>query len=119
MNVELHSPAFASGEVIPEQYACDGENLSPPLAWRHVPAEAVCLALILDDPDSPGVPFAHWLLYNIPAEQDHLDEGLPARSNFALGGHSRAHGFRYCRLRGPLPATGRGAHLLSEAVCPR
>ena len=35
--IELTSTAFGSGEMIPEKYTCDGEDISPPLAWGDPP----------------------------------------------------------------------------------
>jgi len=51
--MELSSSAFATGQPIPRRYSCAGEDLSPPLEWREVPADAISLALIVDDPDAP------------------------------------------------------------------
>ena len=35
--IEVTSTAFAEGEPIPEHYTCDGEEVSPPLAWSGIP----------------------------------------------------------------------------------
>ena len=42
--MELISAAFATGQPIPRRHSCEGEDLSPPLAWSGVPADAVSLA---------------------------------------------------------------------------
>lgn len=47
------STAFNEGGMIPKQYTCDGEDISPPLTWSNVPDETKSLALICDDPDAP------------------------------------------------------------------
>ncbi|MGO9572028.1 MAG: YbhB/YbcL family Raf kinase inhibitor-like protein, partial [Desulfomonilaceae bacterium] len=39
--------------MIPKLYTCDGQDISPPLSWSGVPAEAKSIALIMDDPDAP------------------------------------------------------------------
>src|SRR3989304_4714918 len=57
----LTSEAFKNGETIPTRYTCDGENVSPPLAWDGAPAETNAYALIMDDPDAPGGEVTHWL----------------------------------------------------------
>src|SRR5262245_26470977 len=33
MTVQLSSPAFPDGGAIPRVYTCDGQDVSPPLAW--------------------------------------------------------------------------------------
>jgi Raf kinase inhibitor-like YbhB/YbcL family protein len=107
----LTSPAFSSNGPIPSQYTCDGEELSPPLAWEGVPAGAASLALIVDDPDAPdpAAPkrvWVHWLLYNVDPQQGGLVEGAGntspvgrARSGLNDGGRTG--------YQGPCPPIGR------------
>lgn len=49
----LSSPSFAAGEAIPRRHSCEGEDLSPPLAWTAPPERTRSLALVVDDPDAP------------------------------------------------------------------
>ena len=49
----MSSSAFAHNGDIPASYTCDGEDLSPPLAWSDVPEGTLSLTLIVDDPDAP------------------------------------------------------------------
>ena len=53
MALELTSPAFSEGEMIPARYTCDGSDISPALSWSGVHKSAKSLALICDDPDAP------------------------------------------------------------------
>ena len=101
--VELRSSAFAAGRPIPRRYSCAGEDLSPPLAWRAVPADAVSLALIVDDPDAPVGTFTHWLAWGISPDDDGLAEGGRAP------GEGR-NDFREIGYRGPCPPRGHGPH---------
>ena len=48
--MRLSSSAFSDGEAIPRRFTCDGDDVSPPLAWTDVPAGARSLALLCDDP---------------------------------------------------------------------
>jgi Raf kinase inhibitor-like YbhB/YbcL family protein len=64
--MKLSSPAFENGGDIPEEYTCDGKQISPPLQISDVPATAKSLALIMEDPDAKAAPFVHWVLWNIP-----------------------------------------------------
>ena len=59
------------------QYSCDGEDISPPLAWGDPPAGTQSQALIMDDPDAPVGTWDHWILFNIPADMRELEENLP------------------------------------------
>ena len=53
MAMTLNSPAFQPNGHIPSKYTCEGEDVSPPLAWEGVPNGAKSLVLIIDDPDAP------------------------------------------------------------------
>ena len=44
MSLALRSRLFEEGGDIPRKYTCDGEDVSPPLAWSGVPEEARSLA---------------------------------------------------------------------------
>ena len=71
----LASPAFGSGQPIPSRYACEGDNVSPPLAWSEVPAGTVELALTVVDPDASGGQFVHWAVAGLDPALPGLDEG--------------------------------------------
>lgn len=71
----LESSAFAPGEAIPVRFTCDGDDLSPPLAWAEPPPGTESLALIFDDPDAPAGTWVHWVLFSIPATARSLPEG--------------------------------------------
>lgn len=73
----LSSPAFRDGDAMPIRFTCDGQNISPPLAWEHVPDGVMSFALILDDPDAPRGAFTHWVVYDLPKHTRGLSEGLP------------------------------------------
>lgn len=63
--IELTSAVFTTGERIPTQYCCDGEDMSPPLTWSDGPDGTQCYALIMDDPDAPAGTWVHWIAWNI------------------------------------------------------
>jgi len=83
MGMKLHSTAFTEGGMIPAKYTCSGENIHPPLSFEGVPAGTQSLVLVMDDPDIPqevqtmmGIEkFNHWVLYNIPADTQVVEEG--------------------------------------------
>ena len=79
MAMTLKSPAFQQNGYIPSKYTCEGEDVSPPLAWEDVPNGAKSLVLIIDDPDAPDpkapkMVWVHWVVYNIPPDTKSLPE---------------------------------------------
>ena len=77
--IRVESPAFTEGETVPTRFTCDGEGLSPPLAWSGVPEGAMELAVVVDDPDAPGGSYVHWVVLGLDPGLGGLDEGvLPA-----------------------------------------
>lgn len=80
MSLTLTSSAFDAGGVIPPIHTCDGNDISPPLAWSGLPAGTSSLALIVDDPDAPdpAAPqrtWVHWVLYDIAPDAAGLEQG--------------------------------------------
>jgi Raf kinase inhibitor-like YbhB/YbcL family protein len=71
----LTSEDIAEGEPIDSRYTCDGDDVSPALAWEDVPEEAAELVLIVEDRDAPGGTFTHWLAYGIDPAETTLGEG--------------------------------------------
>ena len=76
------APGFAftqsgvvEGEPIDSRYTCDGEDVSPALAWEGVPEGTAELALVMEDPDAPGGTFTHWLVYGLDPGETQLPEG--------------------------------------------
>ena len=62
-SVQLRSSAFPEGGTIPKRYSCDGEGVSPELAWTRVPRTARELTLVVEDPDAGR--FIHWTLLRL------------------------------------------------------
>jgi Raf kinase inhibitor-like YbhB/YbcL family protein len=55
---------------------CDGESVSPPLAWSNPPANTKSYAIIMLDPvGRGGLGVVHWVAYDIPASKTSLKEG--------------------------------------------
>ncbi len=104
----LTSPAFPAGGEIPRKYTCDGENISPPLAWDAPPLGTQSLALIMEDPDAPAGTWDHWILYNLPAGARDLAEGVKAVLDPKTGTTSRAGTNSWGKLEygGPCPPSG-------------
>src|SRR3989442_981117 len=99
--MKLSSPAFNEGGLIPSKFTCDGENVSLPLEWEDVPAQAKSLALIVDDPDAPSGLFVHWLVIDISPGNHGLSEGTGA-----TGATQGINGFGKIGYGGPCPPSG-------------
>ena len=104
--MDLITNAFDAGETIPNKFTCQGENVSPPLVWKSVPTEAKSLALICDDPDSPGGIWSHWVLYDIPPEREELPEDVPTEGRLSWGGAQGRNDFGDIGYGGPCPPKG-------------
>ena len=104
--MEIKSPAFAHGDLIPPKYTCDGADVSPPLSLAVVPAGTKSLALIADDPDAPAGTWVHWVVWNIPAGTKSLEEGIPAKEALPNGGRQGTSDFRRVGYGGPCPPSG-------------
>ena len=100
---KLTSEAFGHGEQIPRRHSCEGEDLSPPLAWSGLPEGTRSVALICDDPDAPSGTFTHWVAWGLDPAAGGLAEGESApaegRGGFGTAGY-----------RGPCPPPGHGPH---------
>jgi Raf kinase inhibitor-like YbhB/YbcL family protein len=110
MAMTLISPAFQQNGHIPSKYTCEGEDVSPPLAWEGVPNGAKSLVLIIDDPDAPDprapkMVWVHWVVYNIPPEIKSLPEN--ASKKVPQGALLGLNDFKKTEYGGPCPPIGR------------
>lgn len=116
MTIEVTSPAFSHGQRIPKKYTGEGEDISPPLSWSGVPAEAKELVLICDDPDAPTAePWVHWVVYKIPATATGLPEGIKKKARLkdppgVLQGKNSWPMGQNVGYRGPMPPPNHGTH---------
>ncbi|MDB5437922.1 MAG: YbhB/YbcL family Raf kinase inhibitor-like protein [Caulobacteraceae bacterium] len=111
--IELTSPAFDDGGSIPDRYTADGDLISPPLEVRNIPAGAISLALLVEDPDAPAPePLVHLLAWDLPPGQYALDEGLfKSPHHEGLDENLGRNSFLQSAWLPPDPPTGQGPHL--------
>jgi len=107
MALTVSSSAFKEGDRIPAKYTCQGQDVSPPLAWGEPPAGTQSFALIVDDPDAPGGVFTHWVLFNIPPDSRNLPEAVPTQAELASGALQGKTDFGRIGYGGPCPPPGR------------
>jgi Raf kinase inhibitor-like YbhB/YbcL family protein len=103
---ELTSTAFTLGEAIPVKYTCDGEDISPPLAWSDTPEGTQSFVLVSDDPDAPVGTWDHWVLYNLPAEARSLPEAFASDAELPDGSRNGQNSWRRLGYGGPCPPSG-------------
>ncbi|MFC0397897.1 YbhB/YbcL family Raf kinase inhibitor-like protein [Paraburkholderia rhizosphaerae] len=98
-----------SNEQVYGGFGCHGDNVSPRIAWSHVPPGAKSLVVTINDPDAPtdGLGWTHWEVVNIPASQASLEKG--ASGNPALlpaGAIETLTDFGESKYGGPCPPQG-------------
>lgn len=96
--LDVSSEAFTPNGAIPVRYACDGDDVSPPLTINKIPAEVKSLALIIEDPDAPGGTWLHWLVWNIPVIKHISENEVP--------GDQGMNDFGKISYGGPCPPSG-------------
>ncbi len=109
MALSMTSPNFEDGGGIPARYTCQGEDVSPALAFAGVPDGAKSLALIVEDPDAPDpaaptMTWVHWVLYDLPPGTTGLEENVRALPAGTMEG---TNNWRETGYGGPCPPIGR------------
>ena len=104
--MEIKSQAFAQGGFIPAKHTCDGEDVSPSLTWSGAPAGTQSFAVISDDPDAPAGTWVHWVIWNIPAGTQALEENVPKLEAPPNGARQGTNDFRRVGYGGPCPPSG-------------
>ena len=102
----LAASAFSEGEPIPLRYSCDGEDISPSLAWSGVPQGTETWVVIMDDPDAPRGTWDHWVVFNIPADVRGLEEAQPDTAQLPNGGVHGKNSWGKAKYGGPCPPRG-------------
>ncbi|WP_142847704.1 YbhB/YbcL family Raf kinase inhibitor-like protein [Telmatospirillum sp. J64-1] len=108
MPFALSSPALKANERMPEQYSCDGADISPPLEFIDPPPGTRSFAIICVDPDAPNGPFYHWGVFDIPGDATGLREQFLRTERGAS--HQAINDFEAKGYGGPCPPKGGGEH---------
>jgi len=99
--MKLTSPNFENGQMIPQKYTCDADNVSPALIINEVPEGAKSLAIVMLDPDVAVGTWIHWTVWNIdPKTNEVAENSVPSgavegKTSFGKPGYG-----------GPCPPTG-------------
>jgi len=106
--ITITSSAFAHNGAIPVKYTCQGDDISPPLAWTNVPAGTKSLALIVDDTDARL--YTHWVIFNIPPGTRSLSAGIPRQDTLTDGSLQGFNSAKTLGYAGPCPPVGAAHH---------
>lgn len=71
----LTSTKFVEGDMLPEEYTCDGDGVSPPLDWSNAPSDTKQFLLTrsnIYDTDV-GATRYDWTVYGISSKTDSID----------------------------------------------
>jgi len=109
MALTLSSSSFTHQGQIPSRFTCEGDDVSPALAWSGVPAGTKSLALIVDDPDAPDpkaprMTWVHWVVYDLPPGTSGLPEAAAA---LPAGARDGLNDWKRTGYGGPCPPIGR------------
>ena len=113
-NLEIKSPAFFNGGLLPPAYRREGLNINPTLQVRFVPERTRSLAVVLKDVDAPVSPRIHWVCWDIPPS-----EWIQLNENRGING---ANDFQLPSYTGPCVLNARHKYLfyiyaLNSRVC--
>ena len=110
LNFEMVSTAFANDSIIPNKYSCKATNqVFMPFSWKNAPKGTLSFVLLMEDSDAiavAGYVWDHFLLYNISANENAVQEGTnqtaPLPTNALIGKNS----FGQNNYGGPCPPSG-------------
>ena len=105
--MKLTSSAFAQGGEIPQQFTCEGQDISPDLSWTDAPKETKSFALIAHDPDAPRPNgFVHWVVYNIPGSVTQIVQNASKSASLPELGLQGRNDSGKAAYMGPCPPSG-------------
>jgi Raf kinase inhibitor-like YbhB/YbcL family protein len=82
---------WASGAEIDARYSCDGEALSPPLAWSAALPEVKAFGIVLTDRDRPE--YVHWVIANIDPTVTTIAENSSPPGAFVATNSEKKRGY--------------------------
>ncbi len=106
-NLTVTSTAFEQGGMIPKKYTGESQEISPPLTLSKTDQNAQSIAIIMQDINSPIGSINHWVIWNIPIQQE-IPENIPRDLELPeLGGAKQGRNMmRQVGYMGPKPPWG-------------
>lgn len=93
---------------MPIEYTAEGQNISPPIAWRDVPPGTESVAILAEDLDSPQHAFVHWIVVGLDPQTTELATG--AAADLPDGAMHGTNDFGNAGWGGPDPRRGPRRH---------
>ena len=84
----MTSPAFGPDENLPVEFTCDGDGVSPPIAWQAGPPGTRSYAVTLWH-EAPDKVKSYWVVYGIPARVTKLPKGSRTVGTMGLNDKQR------------------------------
>lgn len=100
------SESFQANEEIPTIHGYNHENYSPQLSWGTIPDGTESFAIIVEDFDTPVGTWTHWVIYNIPADVQSLDEHVATTQELESGAMQGLNDYGQIGYGGPFPPSG-------------
>lgn len=87
-----------------------GENISPEFHWQDVPPDTKSFVLAMVDHHPIASNWVHWLVINIPANINKIEEGASCSAKMPTGCIELINSFGFKGYGGPQPPKGTGVH---------
>ena len=97
------SVPWSNDETIPDRYTCNGENVSPEVAWFDVTPAAVAMAIIFYEEGPQRI--VHWSVANLDPATAYIEAGTTP-ADALVGANDPILGEPAIGYRGPCPAAG-------------
>jgi phosphatidylethanolamine-binding protein (PEBP) family uncharacterized protein len=72
----LESAGVLASGLLDAKFTCDGDSISPPLAWRGLPAGTKSIAVSMHHIPPEGGEHVYMVVWDIPVDANGLDEGV-------------------------------------------
>jgi Raf kinase inhibitor-like YbhB/YbcL family protein len=105
----ISSTAWASGDAIPVEFTCGGEDVSPSLSIAGVPSGTVELMLVVRDKDDGG--YRQWVVAAIPPTDPDFPRGEVPQGAIEVPNDSASTAWA-----GPCPPKTTGTHTYDFTV---
>lgn len=110
----IKSGVFENGKIMPSKYATTGvtggKNISIQLSWENSPAGTKSFEVTIVDLHPIANNWVHWMVINIPAEVNAIEEGASLTNKMPKGSKEIDNTFGWNGYGGPQPPRGSGPH---------